>query len=89
MYGSYWGHRGMFGTGGFSNMNYIGSSLGFWLLIGFLVLVTVTIVLLLVGARKKHAHTNGGAEALDSIKRRYAKGELTHEDFQRMKEDLT
>ncbi len=88
MHGFNWGYRGMPRTGGFSCLNYFGSPLGFWLMIGFMVLLTVAIVLLVIGIRKKQSHSYGDTEALAIIQRRYAKGELTKEDFQRMKKDL-
>ena len=88
MYGYNWGSSGMPWAGRFSGLGYPGSSFGFWMMIGLVVLVTGAIVLLVVGSRKKHIRANEDIEALAIIKRRYAKGELTNEDFQRMKRDL-
>ena len=87
MYGYNWGSSGMPWAGRFSGLGYPGSPLGFWM-IGLSVLVTGAIVLIVVGSRKKHIRANEDIEALAIIKRRYAKGELTNEDFQRMKRDL-
>lgn len=88
MHGYSWGYRGIPRSGGFACLNYMDSPLGFWMMIGFMVLVTVAIVLLVAGTRKKHRQVNNDSEAMAIIKRRYAKGELTIEDFQRMKKDL-
>jgi putative membrane protein len=74
--------------GGFFRWNYIDSPLGFWLIIALLVLVTVAIVLLIIKGKKKYQHLDEETEALATIKRRYANGELTNEEFQRMKKDL-
>ena len=88
MHGYYWGYRGIPRTGAFSCWNYIDSPLGLYLMIGLMALVTVAIVLFVVGARKKNRQIFEDSEAMAIIKRRYAKGELTNEDFQRMKKDL-
>lgn len=88
MHGYYWGHRGWMGTGRFSCFNYGNSPLGFWLMIAIFVLVAVAIVLLIIGMRKKHRPINSESEAMAIIQRRYAKGELTNEEFQRMKKEL-
>ena len=88
MHGYNWGYRGMPRTGGFACLNYFDSPLDFWLMIAFMVLVTVTVVLLVVGLRKKKSQVTDESEAMAIIRRRYAKGELTVEDFQRMKKDL-
>lgn len=88
MHGYYWGYRGIARTGRFACLDYVNSPLGFWLMIGLMVLVTVVVVLLVIGIMKKHRHVSEDSEALAILKRRYAKGELTNEDFQRMKKDL-
>lgn len=88
MHGYYWGYRGIPRTGGFSCLRYVDSPVGFWIMIAMMVLVTVAIVLLVVGARKIHRQITEDSEAMAIIRRRYAKGELSIEDFQRMKKDL-
>ncbi len=88
MHGYYWGFRGMPRTRWFSYLNYTDSPLGFWLMISLMLLVAVAIVLLIIGTRKRHRNLTEDTEALAIIKRRYANGELTNEDFQRMKKDL-
>ena len=88
MHGYYWGHRGIPRTGGISCLNYIDSPLGLWIMATLMILVTVAIVLLIIVARKKHRNLDEESEALAIIKRRYAIGELTTEEFSRMKKDL-
>ena len=86
MHGYYWGFRGMPRARGFSYLNYTDSPLGFWLMLGLMLLIAVAIVLLIVNVRKRNRDED--SEAMATIKRRYANGELTNEDFQRMKKDL-
>lgn len=88
MHGYYWGFRGMPRGGRFACLNYMDSPLGFWLMIGFVVLVVVGIVLLALNLRKRNHQSNDDSEAMAIIKRRYAKGELTNEEFLKLKKDL-
>jgi len=69
-------------------MHYAYSPLGFWMMISLMVLVVVAIVLLIIGMRKRQTSYQENTEALDIIKRRYAKGELSLEEFKTMKKDL-
>ncbi len=85
MHGYYWGLRGVPNVGG---MHYAYSPLGFWMMISLMVLVVVAIVLLIIGMRKRQTSYQENTEALDIIKRRYAKGELSLEEFKTMKKDL-
>ena len=88
MHGYFWGYRGLPKTGNFSCLNYIDSPLGFWVMAALMILVTGAIVLLIISARKKHRNLDEESEALAIVKRRYAIGELTTEEFSRMKKDL-
>ncbi|MDY0288412.1 MAG: SHOCT domain-containing protein [Sphaerochaeta sp.] len=88
MHGYTWLYRGMQRTGGFACLNYMDSPLGFWLMMGFLAVLAVAIVLLFVGIRKRNRQGNDESEALAIIRRRYANGELTNDEFQQMKRDL-
>jgi len=55
----------------------------------FWVLVIVAIVLIVKYVARTPPGNQGQGEApLDILKRRYAKGELTKEQFDKMKEDL-
>ncbi len=89
MYGNFWGHRGMFGTGGFSSFNYFDSPLGFWLMVG-LVLIGITVVVLLAVQFSRRSHGGSGSEdAVLTLKKRYARGEISREEFESIKKDLS
>lgn len=71
-----WGHMMGYGYGG-----------GFmWLLV--LVLVGVVIYFLLQVSKSKGSAGSSTETPLDILKRRYAKGEIDKEEFNRKKEDL-
>ncbi len=88
MHGYYWGYNGIPRMGGFSCLNYGNSPLAIWLMASLMLLVVVGIVLLITSSRKKHRLLFENSEAVSIIKRRYAKGELTVDEFARMKKDL-
>ncbi len=88
MHGYNWGYRGIPRTGGFACLTNFDSPLGYWLMIGFMALVVVAIVLLVVGMIQKHAKKRDESEAMVIIRRRYAQGELTFDEYSRMKKDL-
>ncbi|HBB37436.1 MAG: hypothetical protein UX02_C0001G0336 [Candidatus Moranbacteria bacterium GW2011_GWC1_45_18] len=83
MWGNYYGHMGGLGFGfGFVFM------IIFWALIFFAVFA-------LIRGFSGHAcghdlgeHKQKEKSALDILKQRYAKGEITKEDFEKMKKDL-
>jgi putative membrane protein len=63
-----------------------GMGVGGWtLMVIFWVLVILVIFYLL---RNIGAKPQGGETPLDILKKRYAKGEINREEFERMKEDL-
>ncbi|MDR3640259.1 MAG: SHOCT domain-containing protein [Humidesulfovibrio sp.] len=69
-----------YGYGGFHMMSPLGGGL-------FMILVLVSVLFLF--SRLAHRPSCGQTEsALDILKKRYAKGEITKEDFERMKQDL-
>lgn len=88
MHGYYMGFSGSPRFGGFGCLNYVGSPVGFWLMAAMMVLVALAVVLILVALLKRHKHGLLESEALAIIKRRYANGEITSEEFQRMKKEL-
>ena len=88
MHGYYWGFRGMPRSGRFACLNYVDSPLGFWLMIALMVVGILLVVLLLVNNRRKSNQINGDSQALVILKRRYAKGEVATDEFQKMKKDL-
>jgi len=58
----------------------------FWILI-----IGLIFVLIWTGTREKNKYIpfdQKGEDAMDILKKRYAKGEITKEQFQQMKEDL-
>jgi len=55
----------------------------------FWVAVIIAIVYLVRYLSKNSAgHRNSGESVTDILKKRYARGEITKEDFERMKEEL-
>ncbi len=50
----------------------------------FMMIIFVICLFFIVGREKRHT----AESPLDILKRRYAKGEITGEEFQRMKEDI-
>ena len=74
--------------GGWGHMMYYGYGGGFmWIL--FIVVIGVLIYLLLQNAKAKGGTGGAGETPLDILKKRYARGELTKEDYDRMKKELT
>jgi putative membrane protein len=75
--GSGWGHMMYYGYGG-----------GFmWIL--FLVAIGVLVYLVLQNAKTRRGLGASGETPLEILKKRYAKGELTKEEFERMKKELS
>ncbi|MEN8226364.1 MAG: SHOCT domain-containing protein [Bacteroidota bacterium] len=71
-----WGHMMGYGYGG-----------GFmWLL--FLALIGIVIYFLIQGAKSKESSKSNTETPLDILKKRYAKGEIDKEEFDRIKTDL-
>ena len=72
---------GHFGGGGI-----IGMILGFI----FFIAIIVAVIILIVWLLKKKSHSEGESKSrvLDILKERYAKGEITKEQFEAMKKDL-
>jgi len=76
------------GGGGWGHMMYYGYGGGFmWLL--FIVVVGALIYLVIQNANMKRGAGSSQETPLDILKKRYAKGELTKEDFDRMKKELS
>ncbi len=83
-----WMHDGWWGTRGWGSWGWAGPVL----MIGFWILVIAGIVLL-VRWMVRQGHTSGGGggrenTALDILKQRYARGELTEEEYRRIRKDL-
>jgi putative membrane protein len=58
-----------------------------WLL--FLIVLAVAIYLIIVVAKNKNQGGSTPERPLDILKKRYAKGEITKEEFDRIKNDLS
>ena len=54
----------------------------------FWILIVVGIIVLVKWIAGQKSESPPADSALDIIKRRYAKGEISREDFERMKKDL-
>jgi putative membrane protein len=66
---------------------------GGWMAVGlvFMVVFWGGIIALVVWGIKRFTHTNGhtsGKSPIDIIKERYAKGEITKEQYEQMKKEL-
>jgi putative membrane protein len=81
---------GMMGSGMMDGSTFgMGGSWGFLGILGlvFWVLVILALILVIIWLYKKIIGKESGS-AQDILKQRYAKGELTKKEFERMKEDL-
>lgn len=74
----YWG-----GFGGWGIFNYI-LMLAFWIL----VIVGIVFLIKYLIVHSSGQQKSSGENPLDILKRRYAKGEISKEEFEKMKKDL-
>ena len=79
--------------GGWDRSENYGCSFGFgyggmfmWIL--FLILLGVMIYFIIQNTKSKNIDGQSGETPIDILKKRYAKGEITKEDFDRMKNEL-
>lgn len=83
-----WGWPNMMGGFFGGGMGWIGMILGFI----FFILIIIGIILLIVWIVKRTTHSEiedkTGSKALEVLKERYAKGEITKEQYESMKKDL-
>lgn len=75
--GSGWGHMMYYGYGGGL----------MWVL--FLMVIGVLVYVVIQSAKTKGSARVSGETPLDILKKRYAKGELTKDEFESMKKDLS
>lgn len=61
-----------------------------WILlsVGFLVLLAVALVTVIRYLRSKTGPSGDGGSALEILKQRYARGELSREEFQRTRQEI-
>jgi len=71
-----WGHMGYFGFGGWI----------MWIL--FLIVIGVAAYLIVQATRAKGPEIPSKETPMEILKKRYAKGEITKEQFDKMKKDL-
>lgn len=77
-------------------MGRIGFGFGFIFMLIFWVLIVFAVLALIRGLSGRHGcgwhsledHGRKGNNALDILKERYAKGEISKEDFEKIKKDL-
>jgi len=84
-YGGYWGPHMMFGGWG-------GGWLGWIMMILFWVLIVAGVVALvkwlITSSRPSSEVGRSGGNALDILRERYARGEITKDEFEGMKKDI-
>jgi len=84
-----WGWPNMMGGFYGGGMGWIGMILGFI----FFILIIIGIIFLIIWAVKRSTHSEiedkTGNKALEVLKERYAKGEITKEQYESMKKDLS
>ena len=73
-------------------MWYVHQGMGWWMVFGVILMILFwggVIALVIWGIQRVSRHGAGGAPTpLDIAKQRYARGEITKEQFEQMKEDL-
>ena len=65
-----------------------GMGLGWIYMLVFWALVILGIVCIVKGVSSRAGQSGPEEKSLDILKKRYAKGEITKEEFERMKDDL-
>ena len=71
-------------------MGMMGFGWGFmWLIpLAFLILIVIGAYFLITGLKTAEVAPSGAEKALEILKERYARGEITREEYLRMKEDI-
>lgn len=76
------------GWGSMMDFGYFGYGGMFMWMVFIVILVAVVIFWLVQETRTKADHRLSGETPLDILKRRYAKGEITKDEFEKVKKDL-
>ncbi len=88
MHGIYWGFdrfaRVPFNSCAFLADNWWGRGL----MIGLLLLMAFVIVSIVLGITKRNRFAVNGSEAMTILQKRYANGEITKEEYERIRKDL-
>ena len=83
------GYYGPQGPGGWGPMMHYGFGYGgmfMWII--FLIIIGLLIYFIVQAQKTKDQTSTQNGSPLDILKRRYAKGEITREEYERMKKDL-
>jgi len=83
------GYYGQHGPGGWRPMMYYGFGYGgmfMWII--FLIVIGLLIYFIVQAQNKKSGTPTQNESPMDILKRRYAKGEITKEEYERIKKDL-
>ncbi|MEX2427540.1 MAG: SHOCT domain-containing protein [Bacteroidales bacterium] len=64
----------------------MGLAMGWWWIIGLI--IVVTIVWLVINSMNKKKNPHPGKSPMDILKERYARGEIVKEEFEERKKDL-
>jgi putative membrane protein len=75
----------MYGWGGYGNGHDVW---GFLFMFFVMVLIVVGIVIVVRSVSRDAHHTGHNEDALDVLKKRYAKGDISKEEFDRIKKDI-
>jgi len=76
------------GWGSMMDFGYFGYGGMFMWMVFIIILVAVAVYWLVRETRPKADHRLSGETPLDILKRRYAKGEITKDEFEKVKKDL-
>ena len=82
-----WGWPNMMG-GYFGGMGWIGMILGFIFFIAIIIGIILFIVWIVKRTTHSYVEPKTESKALESLKERYAKGEITKEQYEEIKKDL-
>ncbi len=91
-YGPNGGYRGMMGYGGYGygyGFNWLGAIVRIIVFLIFLGLIAFGVYYLVGGGRPTPTSPTPSSRPLEILKERYAKGEITKEEYEQMKQELS